>query len=72
MTGYRGRAAIFELMLLNDRIEELVSRKAPLAEIRAEARKAGMRTLEESGYRKVNSGETSMEEIIRVTVTTTS
>lgn len=71
MTGYRGRAAIFELMMMNDRIEQLVARKAPLLEIREEARKTGMRTLEESGYRKVNAGETSLEEIIRITVTTT-
>ena len=39
-----------------------------MVHIRAEARKAGMKTLEESGYQKVIEGETSLEEIFRVTL----
>ena len=67
-TGYRGRTAIYEIMVINERIQELVTQRASLVHIRAEARKAGMKTLEESGYQKVIEGETSLEEIFRVTL----
>ncbi len=67
-TGYRGRIAIFEIMRINERIQELISQKASMMLIRMEARKAGMVSLEENGYRKVAAGFTSLEEIIRVTM----
>ncbi|OGW90513.1 MAG: hypothetical protein A3D28_05430 [Omnitrophica bacterium RIFCSPHIGHO2_02_FULL_63_14] len=67
-TGYFGRFAIFEIMTITDRIEELSIQRSPLSAIRAEARKGGMRTLEESSFVKVLSGETSLEEALRVTM----
>jgi type II secretory ATPase GspE/PulE/Tfp pilus assembly ATPase PilB-like protein len=67
-TGYLGRMAIFEIMSMTERIEQLVSQKASIMDIRAEARRSGMRTLEESGYRKVLSGDTSVEEVVRMTM----
>ena len=67
-TGYLGRMAIFEIMTMSERIEQLVSQKVPLMDIRAEAKRAGMRTLEESGYKKVLTGDTSVEEVVRMTM----
>ncbi len=67
-TGYLGRVAIYEIMRMNSRLEQLILKNAPAAELREEARKAGMVTLEESGYKKVMAGETSVEEVLRVTL----
>jgi type IV pilus assembly protein PilB len=60
--------AIFEIMIVNEAIEDLIFKRASMAEIKAVARKNGMRTLEESGYEKVNLGETSLDEVLRVTM----
>ncbi len=67
-TGYQGRRAIFELMVINEPLRELISLKAPMNQIRAEARKGGMSTLQESGFKKVRAGETSLEEVLRITL----
>lgn len=71
-TGYLGRFAIFEIMVMNEKIEELVVSRAPMASIRSEARRNGMRTLEESAFIKVKAGDTSLEEALRVTMGTVS
>ena len=68
-TGYSGRTAIFEMMNMNQRIERLILQRAPTIDIEAEARKSGMSTLAESGYRKVLSGDTSLEEVLKATLT---
>jgi len=69
-TGYKGRTAIFELMVINENIRELIYRNAPLNEIRETAiKKNGMITLKEDGLRKMNRGETTLEEVIRTTST---
>ncbi len=65
-TGYRGRTGIFELLVLNEAIRALVVRNAALAEIRAAARSAGMRTLQEEGERLVRAGTTTTLEVERV------
>jgi len=67
-TGYSGRMAIFEMMSMNQRMERLILQKASTIDIEEEARKSGMSTLTESGYKKVLSGETSLEEILRATL----
>ncbi len=66
-TGYRGRIGIYEVLLTNDQIRELVLQKAPATAIQAAARKNGMRTLREAGLRKVLQGLTTVEEVLRVT-----
>jgi len=66
-TGYRGRIGIFELMEMNHALAELAMSRAPLGEIRREARASGMKPLVEDGRRKVLSGITTPEELIRVT-----
>ena len=69
-TGYRGRTAIFELMVINENIRELIYKSAPLSEIRETAiKKNGMVTLKEDGLRNITQGITTIEEVLRTTST---
>jgi len=65
--GYYGRTGIFELLVLNDTIRDLIRSNPSIQLIKAEARKAGLVTLQEDGLRKVCQGLTSLKELIRVT-----
>ncbi len=65
--GYKGRVGIYSVMVLSDRIKEMVTSNATEAEIRQVGREEGMMTLREDGLIKVRAGQTSLEEIIRVT-----
>ena len=65
-SGYRGRLAIFELLLMSTKIRELTFNEAPTDELRRTAVDEGMRTLYKDGIRKVLQGVTTMEEIYRV------
>ncbi len=65
-TGYRGRKAIFEMMLMNARLRELAFQQAPVAQIRKAALDAGMRPLVADGRLKVLGGVTTPDEIARV------
>ncbi len=69
-TGYRGRMAIFEIMLLTDRIKELVMKQVSTEQIRHVAREQGMRTLRESGLLAIFDGHTTIEEVVRETLFT--
>lgn len=66
-TGYKGRKAIFEMMLMNTDLREMAFRKAPVAELRQKAIQSGMKTLTEDGKRKVLKGDTTPAEVARVT-----
>ncbi len=66
-TGFRGRTAIGELLLLSDRIRDLILAKRPSAEIRGVARQEGMVTLREAALEKVRQGITTLKEINKVT-----
>ena len=66
-TGYRGRTALYEVMLLNEEIQEAILKGASTAELRELARKQGMKTLRESGLEKIREGVTSFDEVARVT-----
>lgn len=66
-TGYKGRLGIFELMLMNEEIRELVGARASTEKIRQVAKKAGMQTLREDGIKKIKKGVTTIEEVLRVT-----
>jgi general secretion pathway protein E/type IV pilus assembly protein PilB len=66
-TGYHGRRAIFEWMDANSEIRQLVLQNRSSDEIQAVARKHGMRTLSEDGWRLVRLGVTTPEEVLRVT-----
>jgi type IV pilus assembly protein PilB len=65
-TGYRGRLAVHEVMLVTEEIERLAVGRASSAEIGKVAREQGMLTLREDGWSKVQLGQTSVEEILRV------
>jgi len=70
-TGYKGRQAIFEIMLLTDRLKEMIMGRASTDAIRNAAREQGMRTLRESGLLAIFDGHTTIEEVVRETVFTT-
>ena len=66
-TGYRGRAGVYEIMLLNDGIKPLITADTDLITLRRQAFKEGMRSLRLSGAQKVAAGLTTIEEVLRVT-----
>ncbi len=66
-TGFRGRKAIFEMMIMTQEIRELAFNVAPLAKIRTAALATGMRTLTGDGKIKILNGTTTPDEISRVT-----
>jgi type II secretory ATPase GspE/PulE/Tfp pilus assembly ATPase PilB-like protein len=66
MTGYQGRLAVAEFLLVDDAIRTLISARAPAGEIKARAVESGMKTLREHGWEKIKEGLTSPSEVIRV------
>ena len=68
-SGYRGRIAIFEIMLLNDELRELIMKEVSTNVLRSEARRMGMRTLRETGLLSIYDGVTTIDEVVRATVT---
>lgn len=69
-TGYRGRIALFEVMVFNDEIRELVMNRASTGVLRDAARKNGMKLLRENGLEIVYEGVTTIDEIVRETIAT--
>jgi type IV pilus assembly protein PilB len=67
-TGYKGRLALHEVMLISEEIERLAVEKASATTIEHVAREQGMKTLREDGLSKVLAGVTSLDEILRVVV----
>ncbi|MGB2986975.1 MAG: ATPase, T2SS/T4P/T4SS family, partial [Phycisphaerae bacterium] len=67
-TGYRGRHGIFEIMVLDDRLRELIMQRVATAILRREAIKQGMRTLREVGLLAIYDGVTSLDEVVRETI----
>lgn len=66
-TGYKGRKAIAEILQMNDEIRELIVAREPIRRIKEAARKNGTRYLREAALELVRNGETSLQEINRVT-----
>ncbi len=66
-TGFEGRRGVFELMDMNEDLREVILTSRSTGEIRGMARKYGLRTLSEDGWRVVGEGETTVEEVLRVT-----
>jgi general secretion pathway protein E len=66
-TGYLGRTTIVEFLVMDDALRGAVMRKAGMGEIEQLARAAGMRTMYEDGISKALRGETTLEEVLRVT-----
>jgi type IV pilus assembly protein PilB len=68
-TGYRGRLGIFEIMVFNDEMRELVMNHASTNVLRNAARKGGMRMLREKGLNAIYNGLTTIEEVVKETIT---
>ena len=66
-TGFKGRKAIAEFLVLNDELREMIVSNTPIRQIKEVARKGGTRFLREAALALVRSGETTLEEINRVT-----
>ncbi len=67
-TGYKGRLGLYELLIMNDDLRDLVVRNASTEEIRELARKGGMVTLRDSGMVNMFAGHTTADEVIRETI----
>ena len=66
-SGYKGRKAIAELMILNDEIRELITGRAPVRQLKEAAQASGTRFLRDAAFDAVKRGETTLQEINRVT-----
>ncbi len=66
-TGYQGRTGIYELLLMDDTLRQLILRRADAVTIRQAAHEAGMRSLSSDGWDKVRAGLTTPQEVLRVT-----
>ncbi len=67
-TGYRGRLGLYEIMVIDDTLRELIMDRASTNILRREATKAGMRTLRQSGLMAIFDGVTSLDEVVRETL----
>jgi type IV pilus assembly protein PilB len=67
-TGHRGRMGLFELVIMNDELRDLVSSGASTDQLRIACKRMGMTTLRESGLRAIFKGSTTIEEVVRETI----
>ncbi len=66
-TGYKGRKAVAELLILNDELREMIVAREPIRKLKEAAKRSGMRTIRESAIEAVANGMTTLQEINRVT-----
>ncbi len=67
-TGYKGRMGIFELVLMNDHLRQMINAEASLDDFREACRKYGMQTLRESGLEAIHDGQSTIEEVLKATI----
>ena len=67
-TGYKGRIGVFEIMVFNDEIRDLVMNQASTAVLRAAGQKGGMRLLRDNGLEAIYDGITTIDEIVKETI----
>jgi type IV pilus assembly protein PilB len=67
-TGYKGRQGLYEIMLLDDEMRDMIIKHASTQVLRAEAKKRGMRTLRTCGLMAIFDGVTTIEEVVRETI----
>ena len=67
--GYQGRMGIYELLLLSETLRPLIMNRSPASTIAQRAMDEGMRTLRTDGWNKVRAGQTTIQEVLRVTQT---
>jgi general secretion pathway protein E len=66
-TGYQGRAALFEICMVTPAIQEMISQNKPAETMRQKALQEGMIPLRQDGWNRVVAGQTTIEEVVRVT-----
>ena len=66
-TGYQGRIGIYEVMVVSEKVREVIMQRANADQLRELARKEGMHTMMEDGIKKVLAGQTTIEEVLRAT-----
>ena len=66
-SGYRGRQGLFELLLVNDTLRDLITAKAPTLVLKQKAIELGMRTLRDDGLRAIFDGATTVDEVLKYT-----
>ena len=67
-TGYRGRIGIFEIMVFNDEMRDLVMNQASTNVLRAAGQRAGMRLLRDNGLEAIYDGITTIDEVVKETI----
>ncbi len=67
-TGYKGRMGIYELLVMNDTLREMIVAESSLDDFRNACRKFGMRTLREAGLNAIHTGLSTIEEVVRETM----
>ena len=68
MTGYKGRTGVYELMVVDDMVRQLIMAKAPADVIKHGLLDKGWKTMRQDGWQKVAAGMTTPEEVLRVTM----
>lgn len=66
-SGYKGRQGLFELLLVNDTLRDLITKKAPTMVLKQKAIELGMRTLRDDGLRAIFDGATTVDEVLKYT-----
>lgn len=66
-SGYKGRQGLFELLLINDSLRQLITNRAPTLVLKQKAIELGMRTLRDDGLRSIFDGATTVEEVLKYT-----
>jgi type IV pilus assembly protein PilB len=67
-TGYKGRVGLFELLIMNDPMRDMIMENATTDEIREAAKSFGMRPLRDAGMEAMFEGTTTADEVIRETI----
>ena len=67
-TGYKGRIGIFEIMVFNDEIRDLIMNQASTSILRAASQKAGMKLLRDNGLAAIYDGITTIDEVVKETI----
>ncbi len=66
-TGYSGRIGLFEMIIVNDPLRELINKRSPTLMIKQKAIEQGMRSLRDDGLRSIFDGNTTIEEVLKYT-----
>ena len=66
-TGYKGRIGIYELLMLNEELRDIITHNPSLGDLKATAKRQGMKSLRDDGLQKAFQGLTTVEELIRIT-----